>query len=70
MAIQYVHTFVFACPACHLPIAVSRVSGEQTFDGPMRVNCGYCGKASYVSSNAATQHYIEEWQRTKEASQG
>jgi hypothetical protein len=28
MTIQYVHTFVFACTHCQLPVAITSVSGD------------------------------------------
>jgi hypothetical protein len=71
MTIQYVHTFVFACANCQLPTAVTRISGEQSpqsvGNGPMRAYCGYCGKPCYGSAATARHHYVEEWQRAREA---
>ena len=71
MAIQYVHTFLFACPSCQLPISITRMSADQNPQsvgrGPMRASCCYCGKNSYCSPAAARRHYVEEWQRAMEA---
>lgn len=71
MLIQYVHTFVFACTHCQLPVAITRVSGEQSPQScgnrPMRTSCGYCGKVCYGLAATAKHHYAEDWQRVNEA---
>ena len=71
MAIQYAHTFLFACPSCDLPVSITRVSGEQSRQSagraPMRTICPYCGKHCHCSPDTARCHYVEEWQRAMEA---
>ena len=73
MATDFVHTFLFACSACGLPLAITRTSESTSWEsvgnGPMRTYCGYCGKVCYCSSGTAKRRYVDEWQRTKEASQ-
>jgi hypothetical protein len=62
---QYVHTLVFACPACSLPMAVCRMSDTDTLNAiasiPLRTRCSYCDKVGHVSIAAAKQHYVAEW---------
>ena len=69
--LRYVHTLVFACPACSLPISVCRVSDSETLDAigstPLRTRCGYCDKIGHVSIGAAKQHYVDEWPRARSA---
>lgn len=71
MSVQFVHTFVFSCASCQLPVSITRVSGDQSKqsvgDGAMRTSCGYCGKPCYGSSVTARYHYVEEWRRALEA---
>ena len=33
MATRFVHTLLFACPECNLPVAVSRISKEKNLEG-------------------------------------
>jgi hypothetical protein len=62
---QYVHTLVFACPACNLPMAVCRTSDAKTHNAiasiPLRTRCSYCDKVGHVAIAAAKRHYVDEW---------
>jgi len=73
MATHFVHTFLFACSACGLPVAITRTSESTSWESvgnvTMRTYCGYCGKACYCASATARRRYVDEWERTKEASQ-
>jgi len=65
MTARFVHTLVFACPDCDLPIAISRVSKENNLENinaeVLRLKCSYCEKASSVRAVYAKRHYVEEW---------
>jgi len=65
MAVRYAHTFLFVCPACGLPIAISRVTKEQNSEDLgaelLRIKCSYCDKSSDIRALHAKKHYVEEW---------
>lgn len=62
---RYAHLLLFACPECHLPVAISRVSTSKNLevvDGEsLHIMCSYCEKSSDVVAVAAKSHYVEEW---------
>jgi aspartate carbamoyltransferase regulatory subunit len=65
MASRFVHTLLFACPECNLPVAISRISKEKNFEGVdaenLRIRCSYCEKVSDTTAVMARKHYVEEW---------
>jgi hypothetical protein len=65
MPTRYAHTLLFACPDCDLPIAISRVSKEQSSENIdaelLRIKCSYCDKTSDVRASYAKKHYVDEW---------
>jgi hypothetical protein len=65
MSMRYVHTLLFACPDCNLPVAISRISKEknlETVDAErLHITCSYCEKSSAVNAVEAKRHYVEEW---------
>jgi hypothetical protein len=65
MATRFVHTLLFACPDCNLPVAISRVSNAknlETVDAERpQIKCSYCDKLSDVIAVTAKRHYVEEW---------
>ena len=73
MPTLFVHTFLFACPECQLPFAITRVNEEKNLQSAgnqtMRGYCDYCGKVRYGSPATAKRHYVDEWERAKAANQ-
>jgi len=67
----YVHTLLFCCPDCDLPIAISRVSAEKNMediDGEsLRIFCTSCYNSSHVIAATAKKHYVENWPIAKAA---
>jgi hypothetical protein len=65
MTIRFVHTLLFACPDCNLPVAINRVTEErslETVDAErLCITCSYCEKSSDVIAVTAKRHYMEEW---------
>jgi hypothetical protein len=65
MAARFVHTLLFACPECNLPVAISRVSKEKNFEGVdaenLRIRCSYCETVSDTTAVTAKKHYVEDW---------
>ncbi len=65
MATRFVHTLLFACPECNLPVAISRVSNEKNLEGvdaeQLQLRCSYCEKVSDATAVTAKRHYVEEW---------
>jgi hypothetical protein len=69
MSTRFVHTLLFACPECDLPLAITRLTDERNLervDGQMRqVQCTFCGNNFTASSVNARKHYVEEWSGVK-----
>ncbi|MGB7729347.1 MAG: hypothetical protein WBL50_15050 [Candidatus Acidiferrum sp.] len=65
MATRFVHTLLFVCPECNLPVAISRVSEEKNFEGvdaeQLQLRCSYCEKVSDTTAVTAKRHYVVEW---------
>jgi len=65
MSTKYVHILLFVCPACNLPVAISRVSDERNAEAidveRLHITCSYCDKSLNVSAVTAKKHYVEEW---------
>lgn len=65
MADRFVHTLLFACPECNLPVAISRISKEKNLEGvdaeKLHIRCSYCEKVSDITAVTAKKHYVEEW---------
>jgi hypothetical protein len=65
MATRFVHTLLFACPGCNLPVAVSLISKEKNLDGvdaeQLHIRCSYYEKLSDTTAVIAKKHYVEEW---------
>ena len=65
MATRFVHTLLFACPECNLPVAISRVSKEKNFEGVdaenLRIRCSHCERMSDTTAVMTKKHYVEEW---------
>jgi hypothetical protein len=65
IATRYAHTFLFVCPACNLPVSISRIRPEeklkthqsQSFD----LKCDYCNESSTVVAPMAKAHWVTEW---------
>jgi transcription elongation factor Elf1 len=67
MSARYVHTLLFACPDCNLPVAISHVSNRGNLEAidaeSLPVKCRYCGTSSQMIAATAKRHYIDEWQQ-------
>jgi hypothetical protein len=63
---KYVHTMVFACPDCGLPvvIGVMSVHGNRaaTSSEWHNIKCCFCEKAFRVVVSTAREHYIAVWE--------
>jgi hypothetical protein len=63
---RYAHTILLVCPDCNLPVAITRVSPDKSFEDidrePLRLKCSFCQKESTVLAISAKRHYVEEWQ--------
>lgn len=61
----FVHTFLFACPDCQLPVGLTRVShkGEQhsLCDEAFLIKCPYCEHGFKVIAATAREHYVSKW---------
>jgi hypothetical protein len=64
-ATKYVHTLLFQCPDCDLPIAISRVTEARNLEEidaePLRIFCTSCYNPSNVIAIMAKKHYVENW---------
>lgn len=61
---RYVHTLLFSCPQCKLPIAVSDVREEgnvEAIEGLLTLRCSQCGEFSSILAATAKQHWVDEW---------
>jgi transcription elongation factor Elf1 len=60
---RYVHTLLFACPDCNLPIVIGRLSVDKNGENneALLIKCSYCGKSFKVPSQHARRRYVEEW---------
>ena len=61
---RFVHTFLFRCPDCRLPVAAALIVEEQSLkmDGDLiEIACAYCDTLSEVHPQAAIKHYVENW---------
>jgi hypothetical protein len=65
MPTKYVHTLLFACPDCHLPVAISHFSSRGKMEAigaeSLPVKCRYCGTISQMIAATAKRHYLDEW---------
>lgn len=60
---RYVHTLLFACPECNLPIVIGRLSTDKNGEKneALLIRCSYCSKSFKVPSQHARRRYVEEW---------
>jgi hypothetical protein len=62
---KYVHTLLFACPNCKLPIAISQIREEGNVEDvdsiPLKIKCTHCEKSSNVIAASAKNHYVDAW---------
>jgi hypothetical protein len=62
--LRFVHTFLFKCPDCRLPVAAVRIVEDQSLKGDnelIEIDCGYCDTLSEVYPRSAIKHYVEDW---------
>jgi hypothetical protein len=62
---RYVHTLLFGCPKCELPIAISHVSDKENVEAveleSLSIRCRNCDASSQVIAATAKWHYVHEW---------
>jgi aspartate carbamoyltransferase regulatory subunit len=62
---RYVHTLLFSCPDCNLPVAITRVTNERNLEQvdaqKLEIHCSYCERGFGALSADARKHYVEEW---------
>ena len=62
---RYAHTFLFMCPDCGFPLAISVVSEYESREPvnaeAFHVGCVYCGRAFKIVVSLAKKHYVEPW---------
>ena len=65
MVDRYAYTFLFACPDCDLPVAVSRIREKNNLkvldEESIHIKCSYCGKFSNVIAFTAKKHWVDDW---------
>ena len=65
MTMRYVHTLLFSCPSCKLPIAVARVSKDESLepaDGERQKPIGlYCEESADIIAADAKMHWVDKW---------
>ena len=62
---QFVHTLLFECPACHMPVVVGRLSVHGTREAisneAQNIECLYCELGFRVVVASAREHHIVVW---------
>jgi hypothetical protein len=62
---QFVHTLLFACPDCKLPVAVSHLSNARTLEPvdaqTITIACAYCKSSHDVLAATARKHFVDTW---------
>lgn len=62
---RFLHTLVFECPGCQLPVVIGRLSAhgnrEVLSSEPQRIQCLYCKNSFRVVAATARRHYIALW---------
>jgi hypothetical protein len=61
---NYVHTLLFECPDCNLPVAISHMSSHGSLESvdadTLEIKCHYCGTSEVVAV-MAKRHYVDAW---------
>jgi hypothetical protein len=72
---RYIHTLLFSCPDCALPVAAGRLTHEKNMEtidaSTFSLKCTYCEEEFKAIGLSAKQHYVEAWttdDRTKAVS--
>ena len=65
MTTRYVHTLLFSCPNCKLPIAIARISQdgnlEPVDDERHKIMCLYCKNSAVTIAAKAKMHWVDAW---------
>ena len=65
MTTRYVHTLLFSCPSCKLPMAVVRLSTDESLepvDGErQKFICLFCEKSANIIAAKAKMHLVDKW---------
>ena len=64
MTKRYVHTLLFSCPNCKLPVAVTHIREQgniEALQGYVTVRCSHCSHRSDVLAATAKRHWVEDW---------
>jgi hypothetical protein len=62
---RYVHTLLFDCAQCKMPIAISLISEQGNLEDidaeTLHIKCKNCEKSAQVVAVTAKRHYVDEW---------
>ena len=62
---RYAHTFLFMCPDCNMPIAISRIRPERNLETiesrKFDLKCAYCNESSAMPAPMAKAHWVTDW---------
>jgi hypothetical protein len=65
MTMRYVHTLLFSCPNCKLPIAAARISKDESLepvDGErQKLICLYCEESADIIATDVKMHWVDKW---------
>jgi len=65
MTMRYVHMLLFSCPNCKLPMAVARISKDQSLepvDGErQKLICLFCEESADIIAADAKTHWVDKW---------
>jgi hypothetical protein len=65
MDVKYVHTLLFACPQCKLPVAVTRISEKRNLEAvateTVSMQCSFCAAVFETVGANAKIHFVDEW---------
>jgi hypothetical protein len=63
-AARYAHTFLFMCPECNMPIAISRIRPERNLETiesrKFDLKCAYCNETP-MPAPMAMAHWVTDW---------
>ena len=65
MTMRYVHMLLLSCPNCKLPMAVVRLSTDESLepvDGErQKLKCLYCEESADIIAADTKMHWVDKW---------
>lgn len=62
---RFLHTLVFECPGCQLPVVIGRLSAHENREAIsnewQNLKCSFCEESFRVIVATAREHYIAVW---------